>query len=216
MSEKTINFRDKKINKKDFYNNKKQFNIKDIDTTKILIFRPESYDKNNVKKYIIGYNNNTIRPLQLFLPKMTGYLNIFEDGNRKMSFLADNQNELLEKYMTIWEKISNLINKNFDSNSVYKDKYINTKTRSYNNDIITNFRNIDNKNNKLPEENKPHKCISLISLDSIIKIDKKYCPQTLLRECVYKVINKKVENVITNFDLGSESENKSDNESNYE
>ena len=36
MSEKTINFGDKKINKKDFYN-KKQFNIKDIDTNKILI-----------------------------------------------------------------------------------------------------------------------------------------------------------------------------------
>ena len=30
MSEKTINFQDKKINKKDFYNNKKQFNIEDI------------------------------------------------------------------------------------------------------------------------------------------------------------------------------------------
>ena len=67
---------------------------------------------------------------------MTGYLNIFEDGNRKMSFLADNRNEFLEKYMTIWEKISNLINKNFDSDPVYKDKYINTKIRSYNNDII--------------------------------------------------------------------------------
>ena len=30
MSEKTINFENKEINKKDFYNNKKQFNIKDI------------------------------------------------------------------------------------------------------------------------------------------------------------------------------------------
>ena len=94
MSEKTINFGDKKINKKDFYNNKKQFN-------KILISKPESYGKNNVKNYIIGYNDNTIRPLQLFLPKMAAYLNIFEDGNRKMFFLADNTNEFLEKYMTI-------------------------------------------------------------------------------------------------------------------
>ena len=34
MSEKTINFGDKKINKKDFYNNKKQFNIEDIDINK--------------------------------------------------------------------------------------------------------------------------------------------------------------------------------------
>ena len=45
MSEKTINFGDKEINKKDFYNNKKQFNIKDIDTNKILISKPVSYDK---------------------------------------------------------------------------------------------------------------------------------------------------------------------------
>ena len=36
MSKKTINFGDKEINKKDFYNNKKQFNIKDIDTNKII------------------------------------------------------------------------------------------------------------------------------------------------------------------------------------
>ena len=92
-------------------------------------------------------------------------------------------------------------NKNFDSDPVYKDKYINTKIRSYNNDIITNFRNFDNKNNTLPEEKKLYKCVSLISL---------------LQECVCKVINKKVENIITNFDLSSESENESDNESNYE
>ena len=130
--------------------------------------------------------------------------------------LADNTNEFLEKYMKIWEKISTLINKNLDSDPDYKDKYINTKIRSYNNNIITNFRNIDNKNNKLEEENKPYKCVSLISLDSIIKIDKKYYPQKLLQECVYKVINKKVENIMTNFDLSSDSENESDNESNYE
>ena len=68
MSEKTINFGDKKINKKDFYNNKKQFNIKDIDTNKILISKPESYDKNNVR-YIIGYNDNTISPLNYFYRK---------------------------------------------------------------------------------------------------------------------------------------------------
>ena len=53
MSEKTINFGDKKINKKDFYNNKKQFNIKDIDANKLLISKPESYDKNNVKSTLL-------------------------------------------------------------------------------------------------------------------------------------------------------------------
>ena len=42
MSEKTINFGDKKINKKDFYNNKKKFNIEDIDINKILISKPKT------------------------------------------------------------------------------------------------------------------------------------------------------------------------------
>ena len=146
---------------------------------------------------------------------MTGYLNIFKDGNRKMSFLTDN-NEFLEKYTKIWEKISDLINIKFDSNPVYNNKYINTKIRSYNNDIKTNFRDIDNKNNKnnkSPEKNKPYRCMSLISLDSIIKINKKYYPQTLLQECLYKLINRKVENIITNINLDSSSE--SDNESDY-
>ena len=64
-----------------------------------------------MKKYIIGYNDNTIIPLQLFLPKMMGYLNIFEDGTKKMHFFTDN-NEYLERYTKIWEKISNLIEKN--------------------------------------------------------------------------------------------------------
>ena len=213
MSEKSINVGDKNINKKDFYNDKKLFNIKDIDVNKILISKPESYDKNNMRKYIIGYNDNTIRPLQLFLPKLTGYLNIFENGNRKMSFVTDN-NEFLERYTKIWEKISNLINKKFDSDPVYNNKYINTKIRSYNNDIKTNIRDIDNKNNKLPEKNKPYRCISLISLDSIVKINKKYYPQTLLQECVYKLINKKAENITTDINLDSSSE--SDNESDYE
>ena len=213
MSEKTINFGDKEINKKDFYNNKKQFNIKDIDTNKISISKPVSYGKNNMKKYIIGYNDNTIIPLQLFLPKMTGYLNIFEDGTRKMSFFTDN-NEFLERYTKIWEKISDLIDKKFDSDPVYNNKYINTKIRSYNNDNITNFHDNDNKNNKLPEKNKAYRCMSLISLDSIVKINKKYYPQTLLQECVYKLINRKVENIITNINLDSSSE--SDNESDYE
>ena len=144
---------------------------------------------------------------------MIGYLNIFENGNRKMSFVTDN-NEFLERYTKIWEKISDLINKKFDSDPVYNNKYINTKVRSCNNDIKTNFRDIDNKNNRLPEKNKPYRCITLISLDSFIKINKKYYPQTLLQKYVYKLINKKAENIITDINLDSSSE--SDNQSDYE
>ena len=90
----------KKSTKKTF-KNKKRFNIEDIDINKILISKPETYE-NNMRKYIFGYNDNTISPLQLFLPKMTGYLNIFKDSAGKMSFFTDN-NEFLERYTAIWE-----------------------------------------------------------------------------------------------------------------
>ena len=150
---------------------------------------------------------------------MTGYLNIFKDGTRKMYFLTYN-NEFLERYVTIWEKISDLINKKIDSNPVYDNKYINTKIRSYNNVIKTNFRDIDNKDNKLLEKkqtvchvtnNRMH-VINIVRF--FIEINKKYYPQTLLQECIYKLINRKVKNIITNINLDSSSE--SDNESNYE
>ena len=64
------------------------------------------------------------------------------------------------------------------------------------------------------KKNKPYKCVSLISLDSISKINKKYYPQTLLQECVYKLINQRVENIVNNINLDSSSE--SGNELDYE
>ena len=43
MSEKSINFDDKKINKSNFYKNKKLFGLNDIDVNKILVSKKESY-----------------------------------------------------------------------------------------------------------------------------------------------------------------------------
>ena len=46
---------DKKIKKRDFYNeNKKIFNINDIDVNKILVSKKEKYGKYNSFKYFIG------------------------------------------------------------------------------------------------------------------------------------------------------------------
>ena len=43
MSGKSINFDDKKINKSNFYKNKKLFDLNDIDVNKILVSNKESY-----------------------------------------------------------------------------------------------------------------------------------------------------------------------------
>ena len=138
-----IDFGDKKINKKIFYNNKKQFKIKDIDINKILISKLESYGNKNAKKYIIGYSDDVIRPIRIFLPQMNGYVKCFDD-NKTMSFLADDK-EYLKEYIKVWEKIRDFIGKKFDAESIYGDKYIKAKIKSYNNDIRTNFLSEDNR-----------------------------------------------------------------------
>ena len=126
-----INFEDKKINKSTFYKNKKLFNIHDLDVNKILVSKKESYGANNSLKYFIGYNDDVIRPLCIKLPQIIGYVKHF-DSNKTMSFKVGD-NKLLKKYNKIWEKISCLMNIEFDSEPVYgdNDKYIKTKIKMY-------------------------------------------------------------------------------------
>ena len=39
----------------------------------------------------------------------------------------------------------------------------------------------------MSKENASNKCLSLTMIDSIIKVNKKYYPQTLLEECKYEI-----------------------------
>ena len=56
----------------------------------------------------------------------------------------------------------------------------------------------------MPKEKAPCKCLSIIMLDSVIKANKKYYPQTLLEECKYVQEKIKTENYIDE-DLESDS-----------
>ena len=80
MSISSINFNNKKNKKSDFYNkNKKIFNINDADINKILVSKKETHGKYNSFKCFIGYNDDDVfRPLYLFLPKTTDYINKFD------------------------------------------------------------------------------------------------------------------------------------------
>ena len=77
MSGKSIHFEDKKINKSNFYKNKKLFNIYDLDVNKILVSKKESYGTKNSLKYFNGYDDDdddddddVIRQLCIKLPQM--------------------------------------------------------------------------------------------------------------------------------------------------
>ena len=79
MSEKNIIFDNKKINKSNFYRNKKLFKIDDIDVNKILVSKKEPHGNEGSFKYLIGYNdNNVIKRLCIRLLKGLGLLNILK------------------------------------------------------------------------------------------------------------------------------------------
>ena len=85
MSRKSIIFDDKKINKNNFYKNKKLFKIDNIDVNKILVSKKEPYGKISSFKCFIGYNyNDNIRTLCIKFPQMIGYAKYFDD-NKTMS-----------------------------------------------------------------------------------------------------------------------------------
>ena len=60
-------------------------------------------------KYFIGYlyDNHKIRPLHIILPKRTAYVKFYDrKTQQQIYFLIDDDDDLLEKYNTIWDKVS--------------------------------------------------------------------------------------------------------------
>ena len=64
----------------------------------------------------------------------------------------------------------------------------------------------------MPKEKAPYKCLSIIMIDSVIKANKKYYPQTFLEECKY--IQEKIK--IVNHIYEDLENSKSDSDSNNE
>ena len=117
-----------------------------------------------------------------------------------MSLMVNNNNkQILKNYNKIWKKVEKPMKINFESKTIYGDdgKYIKTKT--YAGSIITNFHN-----KKMPKQNvnvnAPCKCLSMVMLDSVIKVNKKYYPQTFLEECKYAQEKIKIESYIDDDD----------------
>ena len=199
----------------------------DIDVNKILVSKKEPYGTKKALKYFLGYNDNdVIRPFCLRLPQMTGYAKKFDENitmslrvnnnanNNNNNNNNDNNNnkQLLKNYNKIWEKTKKLMSIDFESKPVYgnDDKYIKTKIKIYAGSVITNFHN-----KKVSKEKTPCKCLSIIMLESVIKANKKYYPQTLLEEC--KDTQEKINYIDDNLEESdSNDETKSDNDNDGE
>ena len=138
---------------------------------------------------------------------MSGYIKYFENGGKNMSFVIKDDS-VLDKYNEIWDKIKETLNIKFHSMPVYDEKYIKAKVREFNGVIKTNFLG-----DEIPKENVHYTCIACITIDSVMRMEKKNYPQVYLEECKYKIKKTKMTKFInTELELESESELESDTE----
>ena len=137
---------------------------------------------------------------------MSGYLKYFENGGRNMSFMVKN-GDALDKYNKIWNKIKEKLNIKFQSIPVYDDKYVKAKVRELDGVIKINFLG-----DRVPKENIHYNCTACITIDSVMKMEKKNYPQVYLEECKYKIKITKISKFIE-AELESESESESGSES---
>ena len=151
-------------------------------------------------KYFIGYQEGEIvKPLCIILPQMSGYIKYFENGGKNMSFFIKDD-EVWEKYEQIWDVIKNKLGIKFHSKPIYERKYLKAKVREFDGVIKTNFLG-----NEVQKENMHYTCIACITIDSVMRTDKKNHPQVYLEECKYRVKKVQMSRFINN-ELKSDSE----------
>ena len=70
-------------------------------------------------------------------PKTSAYVKGY-DGQTKWMYFLIVDDDLLEKYNTIWDKVSTGIKKEFDSEPVYNKNYLKAKIK-FHDDEVTDF-----------------------------------------------------------------------------
>ena len=159
-------------------------------------------------KYFIGYQEDEIVELLcIILPQMSGYIKYFENGGKNMSFMVKDDN-VLDKFNNIWDKIKEKLSIKFHSMPVYDQTYIKAKVREFDGVIKTNFLG-----DGVTKENMHYACIACITINSVMRMEKKNHLRVYLEECKYRAKKIQMSRFInTELESASESESKSDTE----
>ena len=122
-----------------------------------------------------------------------------------MSFKIDNDSVYV-KYNQIWNKIKEFLGGvKFFSEPIYDDSYIETKVKTLS-DSIKTFFSWD----EMPRECVEYDCIACISIDSVLKVDKKNYSQVYLEQCKYKIKKREVKRFIDDYEMDLHCDYESD------
>ena len=120
-----------------------------------------------------------------------------------MSFVIKD-GDVLDKHNEIWDKIKETLSIKFHSAPVYDEKYIKAKVREFNGVIKTNFLG-----DEIPKESMHYTCIACITIDSVMRMEKKNYLQVYLEECKYRMKKTKMTKFIE-AELESDSESETE------
>ena len=134
---------------------------------------------------------------------MIGYIKHFENRGKNISFVIKDD-DVLDEYNEIWDKIKEKLNIKFHSMPIYDEKYIKAKVRGFNVAIKTNFLG-----DEITKENVHYTWIACITIDSVMRMEKMNYPQLYLEECKYKIKKTKMTKFI-NTDLESDLDSASE------
>ena len=98
------------------------------------------------------------------------------------------------------------LNIKFHSEPIYDKKYIKVKVREYDGMIKTNFLG-----DKVLNENMRYTCIACLTIDSVVRKNKKNYPQVYLEEFKYKIKKMQMPRFV-NAELESEPESELESE----
>ena len=121
MNEKTLQFNNIKVNKKQFHKSKQAIDLDSVAIDKIVLSDKFKHSEEGYK-YFTGYQENEIiKPLCIILPQMNDRIKYFENSAKNMSFLIKND-EVREKYEDVWSVIKNKLGIKFHSEPIYEKK----------------------------------------------------------------------------------------------
>ena len=121
---------------------------------------------------------------------------------KNMSFKIEGD-EVYLKYNEICNKIKELLGGiKLGSEAIYDGQYMKTKVKTFSEVTIILFEG-----NRIPKERVEYVRIPCISIDSVLKVDKKFYSQVYLDQCKYKMKKREMKSFIDyEIDLDSDYE----------
>ena len=100
MSEKSLNFNNIRVNKKEFHKPKQPIDLMSVNVDQIVVSDKFKHSDKGFKYFIDYQEGKIVKPLCIIIPQMSGYIKYFENGGKNMSFLIKDD-EVWEQYKNI-------------------------------------------------------------------------------------------------------------------